>query len=83
MDTSFTFKYGLSGFKLRENFSQRRKCFPLGPFVTNTESSKTLGRRELLSEKAFGIYKKKNDEYISEETRHRRRTSELDEYVYF
>ena len=59
MDTSFTFKYGLSGFKMRENFSQRRKCFPLGPFVTNTESSKTLGRRELLSEKAFGIYEER------------------------
>ena len=36
-------------------------------FISNTESSKTLGRRELLSEKAFGyirrtsIYQKKPD----------------------
>ena len=55
----------------------------LGPFVINMESTKTLGRRELLSGKAFGIYMKKNDEYISEETRHSRRISETDEDVYF
>ena len=54
----------------------------LGPFVTNMESTKTLGRRELLSGKAFGIYMKKNDEYISEETRHRRRVSEIVEDIY-
>ena len=67
---------------MNENFSQLRICFPLGPFVTNTESSKTLGRRELLSEKAFGICTKKNDEYISEETRHRRRISGIVEDTY-
>ena len=41
-----------------------------------------MGRRELLSGKAFGIYMKKNDEYISEETRHRRRVSEIVEDIY-